>query len=230
MGVRISQAEYEAIMSGGGAGAAASSPPVRAGRRAGGAKANQSGTGFESRLEKMHEAYEQQGAAAMMRMPVPTVPTMIAGRMARILSGTSGVDFWGVARLDGIGTLPVVIEAKATSKRQASMPIARPVPRIKGQKKGKKGPGLALEQMAFMVRRYRGFGVIPLLLWWNENRMGCLGGMDLVSIAEELPNRIPVEHFAWLEPGVIDWLRGYAPEITKWTQGRSLASGLFTQT
>lgn len=226
MGVRISQAEYEAIMSGQ-PGAVVN--PVKPGRRKGGAKAQKSGASFEARLDKLHESYEQQGAAAMMRMPVPTIPTMIAGKMARVISGKSGVDFWGIMRLDGVGSIPIVIEAKATSKRAASMPIARPVPKIAGKKSKGAGSGLKLEQLAFMVRRYKGFGVVPLVLWWNENRMGCLGGMDLCQIADELPKRIPVDRFIWLEPGVNDWLRGYAPQIVHWTQGRSLASGLFGQ-
>lgn len=213
MGVRITSAQLEGL------GHPEDQPARKPNRRRqGGARAHKSGTAAETILEKQHALYFHRGLAGIDRLNVPTRPYFdrSSGKNLRIVSGPSGVDFWGVAfsaKAEKIRV--VVIELKSTAEPKASIAIVND--RVDDGKSA--GAGYTLSQLIYVWGLASKFDVLPILMWMrgSPQSLGLLFGREAVGpIVDKILNdptgrktmgRIRAEQFTWLEPGDFDWLK-----------------------
>ena len=134
------------------------------GRRNQGKAAVISGRGFEGELEHTHDLYRQRGRADIYRLPVFTQPaprTWLADPrkfgVVRILAEQQRTDYAGT--LGGVHRgRSIVMEAKSSVDRQASLAILRP---------DQKGGGVKLHQLSAIVHGWRNFGTMGCIVWKN---------------------------------------------------------------
>lgn len=129
--------------------------------------AQATGRGFENDLEWTHGRFRIAGRADVFKLPVETAPIPRAwlrdptahGGMCRILSARQRADYFGAvgpAEPDLLGRA-LVMEAKYSSERAASIPILR---------EDQKGSGLKAHQLEALVNA-AAFGTLAAVVWRN---------------------------------------------------------------
>lgn len=169
------------------------------------------GRGFEADLEYTHRIYRSQLRADIVKLPVPTVPMPRAwlrnptshGGIARVLSERQRADYFGTVLASGITdplglkgchSIPIAMEAKATSERAASLPILAA---------GKAGFGVKIHQLEGLVHGWRRFGTVGVLVWRN-------GFERLVIMPPQLDTALSQFRLSTLRRIPIDWAWRYA--------------------
>lgn len=144
----------------------------------GGRDAQSGGKAFESCLQTVHDIYRINARAWIYRLPVNTQPMPRAwlkdptkGGIGRILAERQQADYFGYLA----GGRAVVMEAKSTIERAASLPIIAP---------GKTGSGLKAHQLAGLVEAHKA-GAAAMVVWRNGPEGLVLPGATLVDIWAE---------------------------------------------
>jgi len=169
-------------------------------RQEAGAKGNRMGKLIEKGLDGMHTVYRMQRRAIIARLNVPTRLTPKkhpSGKIEWVLIQC------GQAEIDFAGTLPkgeaIFVEAKASSKKAASLNVAKGGTHERGQ-------------LIELAARHR-LGAHAVLLWWNGDRLGILTGEQIDAAERSDAKNIPAERFIWMEPGEWDWLTCWSANL-----------------
>jgi penicillin-binding protein-related factor A (putative recombinase) len=179
----------------------------------GGMRAEAAGRRFEDALARTHAAYRDHGLADIQRLPVPTRP--YGERNLRVLAERQGYDFIGLlgpnagpdVHLGAYHGRAVVMEAKRSSERAASLPIRRA---------GQEGFGVKIHQLDALADAYLDFGAIAVIVWRNGEQGLVLLPPDVLAAREATKEdrwRIPAAAFEPYQtvsyprhPEVEDWL------------------------
>lgn len=195
------------------------------------AKANQGksaqlgGRGFEGALEFTHDTYRRSRRADVFKLPVSTQPmprSWLADPkrfgVGRILAERQRADYVGTFGDGHYRGRALAMEAKATTDRQASLPILRD---------GEKGFGLKLHQLEHLVRGWTDFGCVGVVVWkngherllilpdilawyFNEFRLGKVRRIQAVDAVPYLRGGFAGDEEDWLSP-VGKWLEAAKP-------------------
>ncbi len=179
----------------------------------GGAKASRIGKDFEDALDITNRAYEAHGHVWMRKLPVPTV---YIGNGLRRLSAKQGWDYYGLFGPNAgpkgnegmYYGLAIAMEAKATEKSKASMPVTESTA---------SGGGISYHQLKSLAHVIQDWGMVGVIVWMNGGDLMVLLPDDIlaakVMFDDKVRKSIPRDMFTAAEvvsypnhPHVFDWL------------------------